>query len=62
MSQITSDMTTEEFYNKFRASFIGRLQRKTGWGRNEIITEFDLALYEIAINMVSELFERKQKE
>lgn len=42
-------MTAHELLNKVKDNFKERLQRKTGWGKNEVMTELDLAIVEEAL-------------
>lgn len=42
-------MTTSELINAIRENFSQRINQKTGWGKNEIITELDKACLEEAM-------------
>ena len=42
-------MTTEELVQSIRDNFAQRIERKTGWGKNEIITELDKAIAQEAM-------------
>lgn len=51
-------MTTQDFYEAFRKTFEAGLQKKTGWGRNEIMQLFDRA----AANAFAGLFDEMEDE
>jgi len=36
-------MTYKEFISRIRAEYSKALERKTGWGKNEVLREFDVA-------------------
>ena len=42
-------MTTSELIKAIRENFAQRISQKTGWGKNEIITELDKAFLEEAM-------------
>lgn len=45
---------------KLRALFLARLQRKTGWGRNEVVAELDAALAELAAKELAAVDESRE--
>ena len=46
-------MTTSELIKAIRENFAKRINQKTGWGKNEIITELDKACLEEAMKELS---------
>lgn len=40
-----------QFVNLLKSNFYMRLQKKTGWGRNQIWFEFNLAISETALGL-----------
>lgn len=42
----------DEFVQTIRADFKQRIERKTGWGKNEVVTEFDAAIYAAAMKVL----------
>lgn len=48
--------TFKKLYDEVKASFSEKMSRKTGWGRNEVMTEFDSAW----VNALSKLSETEK--
>lgn len=49
--------TTKEFIDYLRSDFYKKLSRKTGWGKNEIISVFEKCVSDT----LAELLDRKDK-
>ena len=47
--------TPSEFLKRFRVEFWARLDRKTGWGKEEIKREFNEALVHVSLEMMAKL-------
>jgi len=43
-----------DFVYRFRVEFWARLERKTGWGKEEIKREFNEALVHVSLEMMGE--------
>lgn len=42
----------KKLFNLIRAKFIARLATKTGWGRNDVMTEYDAAVSEALLELL----------
>jgi hypothetical protein len=45
---------TSELLKQIRDEFINRLQRKTGWGRNELVAEYDEAVHTVIMKRLDD--------
>lgn len=50
-------MNTQEFITKVREEFETTIAQKTGWGKNEIMRTFDLAILKVSFNELSKELE-----
>ena len=48
-------MTVSEVVRAIRENFSNRINQKTGWGKNEIITELDKACLEEAMKALNQI-------
>lgn len=50
----------EELVEKIREEFVEGLKKKTGWGRLEILNEFDQAVYRALLKIMDKKEEEKK--
>lgn len=51
-------MTHKEFVESLRKQFMEKLKAKTGWGKNEVLHEFDVA----CILVLTEIVDKAEKK